>query len=105
MLYVEHPWGTGFSRGEPEPATEIEASGDLYAFVQNFFLVFPDLAGRGLWVFGESYAGMFVPSILHYFHRQNLKGDKPQINIAGGAIVSRYSRSSLAGWLPRVNVV
>lgn len=89
MLYVEHPWGTGFSYGRPEPANENEASGDLYAFVQNFLSVFPDHASSRLYVFGESYAGMFVPSILHYFHRENLKKDKPAINIAGGAIVSR----------------
>jgi carboxypeptidase C (cathepsin A) len=90
MLYVEHPWGTGFSYGRPEPATEIEASGDLYAFVQNFFVVFPDLAARKIYIFGESYAGMFVPSILHHFHHENLKKDKPEINIAGGAIVSHF---------------
>lgn len=93
MLYVEHPWGTGFSYGRPEPATEIEASGDLYAFIQNFFVVFPDLASRQLYIFGESYAGMFVPSILHFFHHENLKNDKPKINIAGGAIVSHFQSS------------
>jgi hypothetical protein len=93
MLYVEHPWGTGFSYGRPEPANEYEASGDLHAFVRNFFAVFPDLSSSRLYVFGESYAGMFVPSILHYFHRENLKKDRPAINIAGGAIVSSCSGS------------
>lgn len=102
MLYVEHPWGTGFSYGLPEPQTEFEASGDLYAFFQNFFFVFDHLADYQFFVFGESYAGMFVPSILRYFHHQNkaLEEKKttpnrssgsnlPQkINLAGGAIVS-----------------
>lgn len=95
MLYVEHPWGTGFSYGLPEPATELEASGDLYAFVQNFFKVFDHLADRELFIFGESYAGMFVPSILRYFHHQNLRlqgsdSDSTQdqtIKLGGGAIV------------------
>lgn len=92
MLYVEHPWGTGFSYGKPEPATELEASGDMYAFIQNFFKVFPHLASRKLYIFGESYAGMFVPSILRFFHRANLKGDQPIINVAGGAIVSNLNK-------------
>ena len=87
MLYVEHPWGTGFSYGKPEPATEAEASGDMYAFLQHFFTVFPHLATHKLYVFGESYAGMFVPSILRFIHRANLKEDAPILNIAGGAIV------------------
>lgn len=100
MLYIEHPWGTGFSYGRPEPLTEFEASGDLYAFLQNFFYIFDHLASRELFIFGESYAGMFVPSIMHYFHHKNqdlkkeLKhGGKSKngdiiINLAGGAMVS-----------------
>ena len=96
MLYVEHPWGTGFSYGQPEPQTEYEASGDLYAFVQNFLHVFPDLRQHQVYIFGESYAGMFVPSILRYFHHANLNNednDYPKINIAGGAIVSHTQSS------------
>jgi len=94
MLYVEHPWGTGFSYGKPEPATESEASGDMYAFLLSFFQVFPHLATYKLYIFGESYAGMFVPSILRYIHRENLKvlageSTQPLIPIAGGAIVSK----------------
>lgn len=87
MLYIEHPWGTGFSYGKPEPKTEYEASGDLYAFVQNFFIVFPHLHEHKLYVFGESYAGMFIPSIVRYFHHANLRKNNPFINIAGGAMV------------------
>lgn len=89
MLYIEHPWGTGFSYGKPEPENEYEASGDLYAFVQNFYIVFPHLRERRLYVFGESYAGMFIPSIVRYFHHANLRKDNPFINIAGGAMVRR----------------
>jgi len=87
MLYIEHPWGTGFSYGKPEPKTEYEASGDLYAFVQNFFTVFPHLHEHKLYVFGESYAGMFIPSIVRYFHHANLRKNNPFVNIAGGAMV------------------
>ena len=90
MLYIEHPWGTGFSYGLPEPKTEYEASGDLYAFLQNFYIVFPYLHKHKLYVFGESYAGMFIPSIVRYFHHANLKKKNPFINIAGGAMVSVF---------------
>lgn len=110
MLYVEHPWGTGFSYGTPEPQTEYEASGDLYAFVQNFFHVFPDLAEHQVYIFGESYAGMFVPSILRYFHHANLNNndndDYLHIHIAGGAIVSTKSPSVGTGtssWYHRLS--
>lgn len=93
MLYIEHPWGTGFSYGTPEPKTEYEASGDLYAFLRNFYLVFPNLHKHKLYVFGESYAGMFIPSIVRYIYHANLKTNNPFINIAGGAMVRERERT------------
>jgi len=71
MLYVEHPIGTGFSYGHPYPNTEEEASGDLDAFLQNFFRVFDGMAQHDFYVVGESYAGMFVPAVSRYIHRAN----------------------------------
>lgn len=85
MLYVEHPIGTGFSYGHPYPENELEASGDLDAFLQNFFAIFTDLAVADFYVVGESYAGMFVPSVSRYFHRANKKalreGDHTRIPV------------------------
>ena len=85
MLYVEHPIGTGFSYGHPYPENERQASGDLDAFLQNFFAVFQDLATADFYVVGESYAGMFVPAVSRYFHRANQKalkeGDTKRIPI------------------------
>ena len=91
-LYVEHPIGTGYSFGHPYPENEQEASGDLDAFLQNFFTVFTDLAKADFYVIGESYAGMFVPSVSRYFHRANQKaiaeGDTTRIpiNLKGAAL-------------------
>ena len=54
MLYVEHPWGTGYSYGIPEPQNELDASSDLYIFLQNFYKLFPHLSTHELYIFGES---------------------------------------------------
>ena len=91
-MYVEHPIGTGYSYGHPYPETETEASGDLDAFLQNFFAVFTDLAQYDFYVVGESYAGMFVPSVSRFFHRANQKAlaegneKRIQINLKGAAL-------------------
>lgn len=91
-MYVEHPIGTGYSYGNPYPETEKEASGDLDAFLQNFFAVFTDLAQYDFYVVGESYAGMFVPSVSRFFHRANqealAEGDdkRIQIRLKGAAL-------------------
>lgn len=92
MLYVEHPIGTGFSYGQPYPENEEEASGDLDAFLQNLFDVFPYLADYDFYVTGESYAGMFVPSIGRYIHRANKKAladpssTRKQVKLKGVAL-------------------
>jgi hypothetical protein len=41
------------------------------AFLQNFYKVFPHLSSNDFYVTGESYAGMFVPSVARYIHLQN----------------------------------
>lgn len=92
MLYVEHPIGTGFSYGHPYPENEEEASGDLYAFMQNFYKVFTHLKKSDFYVVGESYAGMFVPAVSRFFHRANkqalAEGNKHrfQIPLKGAAL-------------------
>jgi carboxypeptidase C (cathepsin A) len=87
MLYVEQPAGTGFSTG-PEPMTEDDVSGDMYAFLQNFFDIFLHLRPTPFFIFGESYAGMYVPSIAHWIHQQNRKvaSSDRLINLEGIAL-------------------
>ena len=83
MLYVEQPGGTGFSHGPP-PHTEQDLSKDFHSFLVEFYQVFDALASHKLYFFGESYAGMYVPSIAHQIYLENLKDDAPlQINLAG----------------------
>lgn len=100
MLYVEQPVGTGFSFGHPFPENETQVSADLYAFMQNFYDVFPHLRKSDFFVFGESYAGMFVPSIARYFHVQNVdtKNDPAKyIPIKGAAIGNGWMDARVQG--------
>lgn len=89
MLYIEQPVGTGFSSGGPEPHNETDIAGDVYAFMVNFYQVFDDLLDWDFYVFGESYAGMYVPSIAKYivdatkaYNGGNREGRLP-ITVAG----------------------
>lgn len=83
ILYVEQPVGTGFSYG-PEPQDETDVSRDFYYFLQNLYEVFPDLRPKELFIFGESYAGMYVPSMAHDIYKRNQRQSADhQINIAG----------------------
>lgn len=76
LLYVEQPVGVGFSYGGPEPDDEKDLAGDFYAFLQNFYSVFTEYhQDYELFLFGESYAGMYVPLIAHKIYHRNKKAD------------------------------
>lgn len=83
MLYVEQPAGTGFSYG-PMPKDEEELSAAMHSFLVNFLTIFDDYANHRIYFVGESYAGMYVPSIAHYIYKANKNPDTPMhINLAG----------------------
>jgi hypothetical protein len=99
MLYVEHPIGTGFSYGHPFPLNEAEANGDMDHFLQNFYNVFTHLKKSKFYVMGESYAGMFVPSISRHIHMANVAGgdDRFQVPLSGAAIGNGWMDAKVQG--------
>jgi carboxypeptidase D len=82
LLFVEQPAGVGFSHG-PLVHNEADISYDFYQFLMNFFSTFPSVRTKRLYIVGESYAGMFVPSIAQFIHQQNKKRRKDRINLSG----------------------
>lgn len=71
MLYVEQPTGVGFSTGGDEPQNEYDIGMDMYGFLRNFYTVFPELQPHRLSIFGESYAGYYVPAIARRIALEN----------------------------------
>jgi carboxypeptidase C (cathepsin A) len=98
MLYVEQPAGTGFTSG-PEAMNEDDVSGDMYAFLQNFLDIFDDFRPKPFFIFGESYAGMYVPSIAHWIHQQNKKVDSSDrlIDLEGIALGNGWMDANTQG--------
>ena len=90
IMYIEQPQGgTGFSQSGTVPKNEIEISRQMYHFLQNFYTIFDSTTtsttpnedkwrSKKLFLVGESYAGMFVPSIAHYIHQRNVEIQKEQ---------------------------
>jgi carboxypeptidase C (cathepsin A) len=105
MLYLEHPVGTGFSiNDETTPLrNETDVGRDVYNFLQNFYTIFGrptahdtvDWGQKDLYLIGESYAGMYVPSIAHYIHQQNTRHKKG--NSVDSASMSSNAQIPLAG--------
>jgi cathepsin A (carboxypeptidase C) len=80
IMFLDQPVGTGFSYGNKDEydTNEAEVSDDLYHFMQEFFKAHTEYHKNEFYVFGESYAGHYVPAVSHRIYEGNKavpKGD------------------------------
>eukprot|EP01105_Mastigella_eilhardi_P007520 TRINITY_DN18961_c0_g1_i1.p1 TRINITY_DN18961_c0_g1~~TRINITY_DN18961_c0_g1_i1.p1 ORF type:complete len:416 (-),score=134.81 TRINITY_DN18961_c0_g1_i1:80-1327(-) len=74
MLYIDQPVGSGYSycTGQSCYVTnEQDLAAELYTALVNWFDEFPQYAKNPFFIFGESYAGKYIPSIATYIHEKN----------------------------------
>lgn len=84
-IWIDQPAAVGFSTGDISgwDRNETMVSNDMYTFLQEFFKAHPELQGRELYVFGESYGGHYVPATAHRIFEGNKNGDGMHINLKG----------------------
>jgi len=66
MLYIEAPAGVGFSYSNTSSdydTNDLQTAEDNYKFLSLFLEKFPQYAGRDTWITGESYAGVYIPTL------------------------------------------
>jgi cathepsin A (carboxypeptidase C) len=68
--------GTGFSDGLPTTFTTKRAASDYYDFLQKFFGTFPQYRDLPFHIFGESYAGHYIPEFAYHFNEKNKEAKK-----------------------------
>ncbi|KAJ1983243.1 hypothetical protein H4R34_001399 [Dimargaris verticillata] len=77
LLFVDQPVGAGLSRTDSQ-ATESPmnsssaAAQDLLQFFYGFYEAFPQYRDLDLHIFGESYAGKYIPALATHIVRANL---------------------------------
>lgn len=74
MFWIDQPPGAGFSEGDADSG-EAEVARDMLGFLQAFFEALPQY-NRDFYIFGESYAGHYIPAIASALHKYN-KGEPP----------------------------
>eukprot|EP00924_Labyrinthula_sp_SR-Ha-C_P004020 augustus_masked-scaffold_3-processed-gene-11.41-mRNA-1 protein AED:0.34 eAED:0.35 QI:0/-1/0/1/-1/1/1/0/538 len=84
LLYVDQPAGTGFSYGNHD-RNEKQIGLDMNKFIRQFLQAFPKYKDNKFFVFGESYAGHYVPATAHAIFKQNAL-EKDRVNLRGMAI-------------------
>ena len=68
VLYVEAPAGVGFSTSNNKSDYDTDdqkTAADNYVFLKNWFELFPEYKKHELYLAGESYAGHYIPTLVH----------------------------------------
>ncbi|KAJ4245734.1 hypothetical protein NW762_013858 [Fusarium torreyae] len=73
MIYIDQPFGTGFSEGIKSINTTVVAAPHVWIFMQAFLDNFPEYTSRDFGLFTESYGGHYGPEFADYFLEQNDK--------------------------------
>ncbi|XP_059167263.1 probable serine carboxypeptidase CPVL [Physella acuta] len=87
MLYIDSPVETGYSFTESGLAgLRVSQDGiakDLFSFMEQFYVMFPEYKARELYIGGQSYAGKYVPHLAYFIHKQKRakKTDMPLTGI------------------------
>lgn len=79
MLYLESPAGVGFSYSDNRNyvTNDTEVSMKNYLALKRFFQLFPEYSSNALFLTGESYAGIYIPTLAQRVMEDdalNLKG-------------------------------
>jgi len=83
VLYIDQPVGSGYSYVESDEGyvtNEKTMAVELYSALEQFFTLYPQY-NINFFVFGESYAGKYIPSLCHYILKQNQGRPKVRINL------------------------
>eukprot|EP01133_Synstelium_polycarpum_P015745 gene15745-18707_t len=89
VLYVDSPVGTGFSyvtNPDGYATNEDEVAANLYSMLTQFYAAHPKYANLPFYVFGESYAGHYVPAFSYYIYTMNQNQFNTKINLKGMAV-------------------
>ncbi|XP_064476440.1 lysosomal protective protein-like [Ornithodoros turicata] len=89
VLFLEAPAGVGFSYDTSYPreylCNDEQTADDNYIAILHFFAKFPELIRNDFYVTGESYAGVYVPTLV-----QRILTRDNNINLKGYAIGNGY---------------
>lgn len=86
VLYLESPVGVGFSNGTNLTYNDTLTAQDNDRAVRQFLLKFPEYISNDFYITGESYAGIYIPSLAQTIYWSNYGGATPRVNLKGIAV-------------------
>ncbi|CAF2158235.1 unnamed protein product [Brassica rapa subsp. trilocularis] len=86
IIYLDSPVGVGYSYSGNKSdynTNDSKTASDSYAFLVEWFKMFPEFQSNPFFISGESYAGVYVPTLASEVVKGNKNGTKPAINLKG----------------------
>ncbi|WBW70765.1 serine carboxypeptidase Sxa2 [Schizosaccharomyces osmophilus] len=107
MLWIDQPFGTGYSQGSPLASTVSIATSDFIQTLKSFYAKFPEMKEKELYLVGESYG-----SVWGAYFAQALRSD-PELHtipfgglgIISGLLADYETQNTITAsmWLDHVN--
>uniref|UniRef100_N1QS33 Carboxypeptidase n=1 Tax=Aegilops tauschii TaxID=37682 RepID=N1QS33_AEGTA len=86
MIYLDSPAGVGLSYSNNVSDYEtgdLKTAADSHTFLLKWFQLYPEFLSNPFYIAGESYAGVYVPTLSHEVVKGIQGGAKPTINFKG----------------------
>ncbi|KFK23486.1 hypothetical protein AALP_AAs46213U000900 [Arabis alpina] len=86
IIYLDSPVGVGFSYSKNKSdyiTGDTKTAVDSHAFLLKWFQMFPEFQANPFYISGESYAGIYVPTLASEVVKGIKEGVKPVLNFKG----------------------
>jgi carboxypeptidase C (cathepsin A) len=104
IVFVEMPLGVGFSYSESGDYTtnDNKTADDNLAMMHSFFKLWPGLAANDVYISGESYAGIYVPTLAYRVAQDATLGPRLKGVLVGNGVTDNKDETMWNDFLPFV---
>ncbi|KAL7247047.1 hypothetical protein ACSBR2_002040 [Camellia fascicularis] len=86
IIYLDSPAGVGFSYSGNKSdyiTGDLKTASDSHTFLLKWFELYPEFLSNPFFISGESYAGVYVPTLAYEVMKGIDAGEKPVLNFKG----------------------
>ncbi|XP_054779594.1 serine carboxypeptidase-like 20 [Prosopis cineraria] len=86
IIYLDSPTGVGFSYSKNSfdyPTGDLRTASESHTFLLKWFELYPEFLSNPFFIAGESYAGIYVPTLAYEVAKGIEAGTKPYLNFKG----------------------
>jgi serine carboxypeptidase-like clade 1 len=94
IMYLDSPAGVGmsYSLNKSDYTTgDLKTAADAHTFLLKWFELYPEFHSNPFYISGESYAGVYIPTLADEVVRGIEKGVEPRINFKGYLIGNAFT--------------